>query len=198
MLGTVIARGQWLTRSRQAWKLRIASLAGFLGFALLVLAFIGPPRWAAIAVVFAFLSFAANIILPLIVRCDVCGLQLDTSLAGRKLPRDQRMEWIESLKTCPVCDDDGLAQPESRDRWRRSGLTPEKPYWSPTRILLALLMTFLSIGGAIAVGGRLARTFLRDKVDVDSRSTVLANALSARAAGHDAGQDPKPPTSVSP
>ena len=147
-------RGRWLSRSGQAWKLRIASVSAFLGFVLFGFAFLAPHDWAGIAMILAFLAFAANIVLPLLVRCVVCGVQLDTYSVARKLPRDQRLAWIEALDSCPVCEDDGCARSESRDRWRRSGLAPEKPYWSVTRILLAILATALFLGGAIAIGGR--------------------------------------------
>ena len=146
--------GHWLERSGQAWKMRVAVLSVFLGFALFALAFVARGATAAIAGCFAFVFFSVNVLLPLFVRCAVCGLQLDTFSGVRRLPRDQQLKWIESLEACPVCGDDGRAEAASRERWRTSDLAPEEPYWSLKRILLAVLATAVFVGGGFAIGAR--------------------------------------------
>jgi hypothetical protein len=151
----------WLTRSRQTWKTRIAVFAGIVGMLCIVLPFflarvvrVRFSDWEPLLPLFGFGLLTANFILPLFVRCRVCGVQLETSVAARGLPRDQRLRWVESLKACPVCDDDGSATLESRLRWRASGAAAEKPYWSSMRILLGVLASILLAGGGAYLGAR--------------------------------------------
>jgi len=147
-------QNRWLARSGQRWKVNGAVITSFIGVIFLLSAIVGPRRWAAFGMMLAFFSFTANTLLPLFVRCAVCGLQMENSSFARNLARDQRLSWIESLDACPVCGDDGSATPASRDRWRHSGMPQEKTYWSAFRILLAAGATLLFLSGVIAVASR--------------------------------------------
>jgi len=153
--------GIWLERSRQTWMVRTADTAVLLGFplcfvAFLTLGFSQAPKWEGpLALALFGLGTAllgASVALPMLVRCQVCGLHLESSLPARRLSRSHRLSWVRSLDACPVCGDDGSATVESRERWRRSGLSPEAPYWSGRRIMLAILLTVLVAGGGYAIG----------------------------------------------
>jgi hypothetical protein len=109
---------------------------------------------AGFAIPLGFLAFTANLALPLTIRCGVCGLQLETCMAARNLDRGRRLRWMESLDACPVCHDDGSAQEVARAAWRTSGLPPEEPYWSATRLVLAIAAACAIIGGAVALASR--------------------------------------------
>jgi len=93
-----------------------------------------------------------NLVLPLLVRCRICRLQLETSSAARTLSRDCRLAWLEALHACPVCGDDGHASVGSRDRWRSAGMNVERPYWSVARIVMATVATVLLAGGGVWIG----------------------------------------------
>lgn len=147
--------GLWLRRSGQAWKTKSAVTAAAVGFVLFAMGFVVLQRWDPVALI-AFLLVpalgVANLVLPMWVRCPVCGLQLDTCSIARKLSRGDRLKWLEALDVCPICGDDGRATAESRARWLNSGVKPEAPYWSRSRILLAILATILVAGGGYAIG----------------------------------------------
>jgi hypothetical protein len=140
---------------------RTADTAVLLGFPLYVVAFVTlgfsqAPKWVGAMALALFgvgtALLSAGVALPMLVRCHVCGLHLESSLAARKLSRSHCLSWMRSLNACPVCGDDGSATVESRERWRRSGLSPEVPYWSGRRIVLAILVTVLVAGGGYAIG----------------------------------------------
>jgi hypothetical protein len=151
----------WLGRSGQAWKTRTAVFGAVAGVMLVLLALtlgrLLDRRLGALvplSLVIAFPLLLLNFLLPMLVRCRICGLQMDSSSAVRELPRDQRLAWLETLQACPICGDDGLASSESRERWLAGGMPVERPYWSLTRILLATLVTVLLAGGGMWIGVR--------------------------------------------
>jgi len=153
--------GGWLQRSGQAWKIRTAMFAAVAGMVFVVLPFIlsvtshkSLPDWVIVLTLAGFMLLVANVVLPLLVHCPVCGVQMETSSTARRLSRGQRLRWIESLHTCPVCGDDGCATLESRSRWSSGAVDAERPYWSPARVLLGILALVLLAGGSVWLGGR--------------------------------------------
>jgi hypothetical protein len=151
----------WLQRSGQAWKLRTAVFGAVAGMTLLLVA-VSLGRmvdrrfsdWLAVSAVIALPLLLMNLVLPMLVRCRVCGLQMETSSTARMLSRDRRVAWLESLQACPVCGDDGQASAESRERWLTSGMRVEVPYWSLARILLATVAAVVLAGGGMWIGAR--------------------------------------------
>ena len=85
------------------------------------------------------------------VRCHVCGLRLTSSSAARAAG-SRKWQWLDSLEACPVCGDDGLATPDSRERWQQSGLLPEAPYWNVGRMTAATLLLLAIVGGGVWYG----------------------------------------------
>ena len=150
----LVSRSLWLTRAGQGWKTRCAVWSSVAGFSMMALAIVGPREMAGFAIPLGFLAFTANLVLPLTIRCRVCGLQLETCVAARNLARDRRLQWMESRDACPVCHDDGSARDEARAAWRMSGVPPEEPYWSATRLILAIAAACAFIGGALWFGSR--------------------------------------------
>jgi len=151
----------WLERSGQAWKIRTAVFGAVAGITLFLLALFAGRMvdrrfsdWVALSAVIALPLLVLNFVLPLLVRCRVCGVQMQTFSSARTLSRNQRLTWLESLQACPVCGDDGMASAESRERWLTSGQRVERPYWSLARILLAVVGAVLLVGGGIWIGGR--------------------------------------------
>jgi hypothetical protein len=147
----------WLDRSGQRWKTRAAWLATTAAavFVVLVVALNGGdiPRWSVLVMLaFAASSRIAGVVLPLLVRCRVCSLQLLTSSVARSLPRHARSDWLEALQACPICGDDGRARPETVLAWKASGQEAEQPYWSGRRMLLGLLVAIAVVSIGVAVG----------------------------------------------
>jgi len=144
----------WLEQSGQAWKLRVAVGAAYFGFLMLAVALVlvGRSNFGVGALLLVPMAGALNAFLPMLVRCRVCGLQIETSSWARRLTRDARLTWIEGLESCPGCGDDGSATVESRARWVRSGVALEDPYWSRWRVVWAALVTLLFVGGGLAIG----------------------------------------------
>lgn len=146
----------WLEASGQVWKIKAAVATAACAFIFLSIgvlaAFTRQKAVVGIALVMTILVGVVNLVLPLCVRCRVCGLQLETSSAARQLARGQRFEWIQSIAACPACGDGGQATDESRDKWRRSGRRGEGEYWSVRRIGLAILITVLAVGGGFVLG----------------------------------------------
>jgi hypothetical protein len=141
--------------------MRIAVVGAVAGMTLFLLAvFAGRmvdrrfSDWVTLSAVIALPLLVLNVVLPLLVRCRVCGVQIETSSGARTLSRDHRLRWLESLQACPVCGDDGLASAASRERWLTSGHRVETPYWSLARILLAIVGAVLLVGGGTWIGAR--------------------------------------------
>ena len=134
--------------------MQYAVWSAVVGFSLFALAIVGPRKLSAPALLLAFLPFTMNMVLPLTVRCRVCGLQLETCLAARDLSRDRRLKWIEALDQCPVCHDDGTASEGAKAAWRTSGMQPEEPYWSVARLIVAVAAACALIGVAVAFASR--------------------------------------------
>jgi hypothetical protein len=150
----------WLRRSGQTWKTLWALRCGAVGMALVVGFFIATavakqtlPDWIVLFPLASLPLLAAHSVLPMLARCGVCDLHLESSAAARQLPRSQRREWLEGIQACPVCGDDGSATAASQAEWQAKGAGSEPAYWSSRRILLALLVTIICVGGGIAIGG---------------------------------------------
>jgi hypothetical protein len=138
----------WLQRSKQAWKMRGSLVWCLAGLGLEVLGFVlrwYPGFFAGLALLTIYF------VLPMSVRCRVCGLRTWASSAALRQSIGDRVAWLWSLESCPVCGDDGRATAESRTDWARSGKMPERPYWSGGRILLAILIALLFVSGGVAV-----------------------------------------------
>lgn len=154
--------GLWLTRSGQAWKTRTALCAAYSVFPLIALCLAAlHVRWGGVLAAGCLLlaaAGAANLALPLTVRCRVCRLQIETCRTARGLSRGKRLLWVQSLERCPACGDDGLANMESRRVWEVSGHPQEPRYWSAWRFTLAVVMTVaLAIFLAITLRYRVKR-----------------------------------------
>jgi hypothetical protein len=155
--------GQWLKKSGHRWKLLVGSFL-YMAPTVLLLGFIFSSRftraeehrWIRSALSNALLlsvpAAAVGVALRQLIRCRVCGLHLPSSVEARVAGASKWM-WVASLGECPGCGDDGTASAESRARWKQSGRVPEEPYWSSSRILLAL---------GIVVFGMVAATYLMD------------------------------------
>jgi len=113
-------------------------------------------RWVGSAISSALLlsvpAAAVGVILRQFIRCRVCGLHLPSSVEAR-VAGSRKWRWVASLGECPGCGDDGTASPESRTEWQQSGRRPEEPYWSTSRILLAV---------GLVVAGLVAAVYLMD------------------------------------
>lgn len=139
----------WLDRNGQSWAMKGYSFRSWLGLIVMVVGFTAGWRPGAIA---GLLLLVADTVLPMLVRCHVCGLRLWTSAAARELNSGDRGHWLLALDSCPVCGDDGTATNESLARWTGSGASPEEPYWSQRRVLLAIIIAIVLAGGGVAVG----------------------------------------------
>jgi hypothetical protein len=102
-----------------------------------------------LAVPLAVALSIAPLVLNSLVRCRVCGVRVWGCKAARALPSHRRQRWIEELKACPACGDDGHATHESEMRWLASGGAPEAPYWTTRRVMLAVLVIVLVGGGSL-------------------------------------------------
>jgi hypothetical protein len=161
--GHRIAVTSWLERSRQRWKTRNPWLA-ILVTAILVFV-VGlvsnggsPPLWTMMVMfVLAAGGRSAGFVLPLLVRCGVCGVRVATSSLGKRLPAPSRLAWMESLHACPVCGDDGGAAPESIRAWQASGRAPLAPKWSGGDVLVRVLTALFLIAIACFVLSRESR-----------------------------------------
>lgn len=150
----------WLDRSGQAWKTKNPWLATA---AVVVLVFLvgtlnsttGPPRWTILAMlVLAAIGRIAGLALPLLVRCRVCGVELNTCSVARSKTVPARSAWLESLQACPMCGDDGRATLVAIRAWQASGHGAEAPYWSRGRVLLGILAVILLVSVGLVVGTR--------------------------------------------
>lgn len=148
----------WLERSGQRWKTRNPSLATA---AIVVLVFLAAvlnsggsvPRWSVLVMLaLAALGRIAGLVLPLLVQCRVCGVQLGTCSVARSTPWHARSDWLAALQACPVCGDDGRATLEAVRAWQASGRVAEHPYWSGRRMLLAILAAILVVSIGVVVG----------------------------------------------
>jgi hypothetical protein len=139
----------WLERSGQDWKRVGAHLGALVGVPSTVLGFVF-LRELWVLFVLGLVMLLANLVFPLLIRCRVCGLHLESSTAARSRARSDRLKWVVSLDSCPACGDDGASSP-STPAWGRLTLR-ERPYWSVRRILTASFLTLLLLGGAVAIG----------------------------------------------
>ena len=98
------------------------------------------------------LLLAVDSALPMFVRCRMSGLRTWTSSTALRFGPADRVSWLRSLETCPVCGDDGRAKPESRESWLSSGAVPERPYWSAARVVWAIVLTAILAAGGFAIG----------------------------------------------
>lgn len=150
---------RWLERSGQSWSLRVAESATTVGVGLSIVGFVG-AAWlqervgagAVVPLVLGFVLMSTSYVLPLLIRCRVCGLHLESYSGVRERRREEWLAWIESLQSCPVCGDEGDATQQSRARWLASGAKAESPYWSRRR-LLALFVGATAVLWAAALVG---------------------------------------------
>ena len=96
------------------------------------------------ALFFSVPGAGIGVVLHQLIRCQVCGLHLPSSVEAR-VAGLRRWDWVRSLGVCPGCGDDGTASEESRSSWRSKGRPPEKAYWSASRILIAILTVVVGI-----------------------------------------------------
>ena len=147
----------WLDKSGQRWKTKNPWLATLIVVMLVFLVGIlnganGPPRWTILAMLaLAAVGRIVGLLLPLFVRCGVCGVHLATCAVARSMSGLARPAWWESLQACPVCNDDGRATLVAIRAWQASGQAPEAPYWSSGRVLLGILTAILLISVGVLV-----------------------------------------------
>ena len=158
-----VIAGQWLRRSGHRWKLLVGNFL-FMTPTILLLCLIVSSRftraeeyrWVGSAISFALLlsvpAAAVGVMLRQFIRCHVCGLHLPSSVEAR-VAGGRKWIWVASLGECPGCGDDGTASAESRAKWKQSGRRPEEPYWTASRILLAV---------GLVVAGLVAAVYLMD------------------------------------
>jgi hypothetical protein len=133
----------WLGRSRQRWLLQVEFLCGVSGIAMfLLLPLLGValrrPALSSLAIG-GIPLLTVSVLLPLFIRCRVCGLRLRVSEAARARPSAVRLVWLRTLEVCPVCGDDGAASGASREKWATSGRPAEGSSWLVRAILLTCL-----------------------------------------------------------
>ena len=157
------SEGSWLERSGQRWKARNPWLATLvlatLVFVVGLLSNAGePPLWSIVVMfVLAAVARIAGLVLPLLIRCRVCGVQLTTSSAARHIPLLNRPAWAEVLQACPVCGDDGRAALEAIRAWQASDRGREVLEGSVGSVLTAILIAILLIAVAVFVVTRGSR-----------------------------------------
>ena len=144
--------GTWVGRSGQKWKTVVSPFAGLVGVLLIFLGFTIGGKGSAPLCLFGFALLGLDLVVPMLVRCRVCGQRLESTAAAREMTSVTRVSWIRALAACPVCGDDGFATGERVARWKESGATREESYWSRGRILLAILVALLFVCGGVAVG----------------------------------------------
>lgn len=123
------------------------TLASAATIATVVLVGIAFAVGGAISLVMGIAAGLAALILPLLVRCRVCGLQLETCDEARVLSRIERGQWFETLAACPGCGDDGGASDQFKDDWAKTGGVRQAPYWSVRRVVVTLLALSLAFIG---------------------------------------------------
>jgi hypothetical protein len=129
----------WLSRSGQVWKLRWSLALTWIAVALLLLQVVATSRSGPWPFVIAMPCGIASFALVLLVRCRVCGLQIQTSSVVRALPWYKQRSFMNVLEACPVCGDAGDASEESRHAWSETRGRPEPPYWQPWRLVLVIV-----------------------------------------------------------
>lgn len=159
---TASSGATWLSRSGQLWIVRADDWATGVGIAALGGWFLGVDwlrqtigSWALAPAILGFLSLTAALALPLLVRCRVCGLHLESFSQVRRLTRAERAEWLASLQHCPVCGDSGEGSKESRERWLHGGGHAEAPYWSAGRIVLLVALAVVILSASVLIGLRI-------------------------------------------
>jgi len=164
----------WLDRSGQRWKLRAGTMSAWAGVALLVAWF--PFKWHFALLASSLLFLPAGFVLPMLIRCRICGLRLRTSRAMLEQPIGDRETWLSLLEACPVCDDDGRATSEAYVAWSASGRASERPYWSWNRLFVGLLLVAVFVIGGVAIAELRIHAWVRGQ-------RVQANAVSDHPRG---------------
>lgn len=139
----------WFARSGQQWILSAWVGGSIFGMLLVPVILFAPQPWTFIAVAAEMLLIPIPF-LPLLARCRVCGLHIESSGAARSMTRAERLGWIRTLQACPQCGDDGTATAAARHAWLISGRASEAPYWS--RIGTAIVLAALVVIGGFVVG----------------------------------------------
>jgi hypothetical protein len=142
----------WLSRSGQSWKISTARVSLWVGSCLVLLFYVSPSTFIPFGLVPSWILLTTSLVLPNLVRCQVCGLCVNTTLAARRVPRFQRRSWMESLHACPVCLDDGRASAPSRARWQKVDAAREGPYWSWSRMAVALVAIVVLLAALYILG----------------------------------------------
>jgi hypothetical protein len=145
-----VQAGAWLRRTGYLRRIQIGERLAIIGLAVFVVSVVEVQRFGFVPLVAGWLAAALGSALAWSIRCRVCGSYLRRSEAGGKLTSRGRTLWLARLKACPVCGDDGLASPESRQRWVLAG-APREIYWSKRRVITAIVATIFFVGGGIGV-----------------------------------------------
>ena len=151
----------WLSRSGYAWRMHLGNWAVLVGFFLLVAGFLRLPQWGFAPFLFGWLLAALGSGLTYSLRCRICRVNVHRCRTALSVPSSRRRAWLAELEACPVCGDDGLATPESKQRWLEAGAPREPRYWSKRRATLALLFAVIFVGGGILVAELTIRYSLR-------------------------------------
>jgi len=151
----------WLTRAGYAKRIRASTWTLVVAMVLLVFGLFRLREFGPWPFLLGVALLWLGSLLKSLIRCRVCGLNIQTSAAARRLPQRQRYPWLITLEACPVCGDDGRATVESRIRWRESGAAPESRYWSIRRLAVAVLLTVVFVGGGILVAELVGHQMLR-------------------------------------
>jgi hypothetical protein len=149
-----------------------ASVIGWLTTAVLTLALL-PTQWAPVAIVVGLVFGGGGQILLWLIRCRICGTRVWSCSTALALRRDQRMQWISTINACPVCGDDGRASDESRVRWVSAGSKRERPYWSWSRMLFAIVLAAL----ILAAYSWIARRYKATVEEVPLRTSACCRTL---------------------
>lgn len=142
--------------------MRFAAVAPLGMFAVLGIALALPRVFPSMVVLFPFLVVLglgigfSNIVLPILVRCRVCGVRVNEEEPARSLSHGDRLAFLYELQRCPRCGDEGSALPAARDAWKREPRGPYPTYWNGRRISLAILAVFIMLV-AVELVGRFAR-----------------------------------------
>jgi len=149
-LGHAERKYGWLGRARYAKRVRLGTYTMASGVILMLAGGVAP--WNGVLLWLAgFVATNVGLLLRSRIRCRVCGLDPWTCRKALQVTRSLRMLWLAALEVCPVCGDDGSATPDATARWLSSGGTPEQPYWTSRRVVVALLLGVGCVGGGLVV-----------------------------------------------
>jgi hypothetical protein len=149
--------------------MHLAEVSTFGMFAVLGTALALPRFFPSTVVLFPYLVVLGlgvgclNVVLPLVVRCRVCGLRVNGCEEALRFSRGDRLLWVYALQTCPRCRDNGLALPDAREAWKQEPWAPsamfQPAYWNRRRMTIAALamiglLVVVELAGRYRVGPR--------------------------------------------